>query len=98
VVTWGFTLIWGDPVKPAKRKGVLVSLPSDDVLVIRNGMPLFQPREHETHDQVSQDTLVLMGVARCFLDDEFRAMMRLVVRDAAKAGDLDGIIDIGVRQ
>jgi hypothetical protein len=67
-------------------------LPTDTVLIIRDGGVYLSTPEHDDHDPVPEDFLVALGVARAFGDEDFRTMMLMITKSASDAGHLDGII------
>lgn len=79
----------GIPLEVGERPEIL---PTDTLLIIRNGGVFISTPEHEDRDEVPEDFLVALGVARAFGDVDFRQMMLMVTKDASDAGHLDGII------
>jgi len=77
------------PLEIGKRPEIL---PTDTVLIIRDGGVFITTPEHSDSDEVPEDFLVALGVAQAFGDEDFRQMMLIITRSASEAGHLNGII------
>jgi hypothetical protein len=64
---------------------------SDFILTIRDGMPLLRTPTNDG-GRVPEDFLILVGVASSWSDPRFRGLMLGLMRKAAEAGHLRGIV------
>ena len=96
IITTGGTGITARDSTYEAIEGELTLLPDDCALIIRDGLPHLQPPAHEPGSPISDDCLIMIGMARAFLGPKFRSAMLALVEDAAARGELDGIISVPV--
>ena len=75
-----------------REGGATTPLPTDLLLIIRDGMAILRTPEQEGKE-VPEDALVMIGVASCWGDKKWRKMMLAIAYDEADKGHLDGLIE-----
>lgn len=68
------------------------------MFVVRDGEVVVKAPKHAPGDTVSEDMMILLGVAASFHNPKFRNYALTAVQQAMERGDLDGIVAPMTRQ